>query len=527
MKVTTERQENCIVQLSISVDERAEQDYLRRATRALSRNYRLPGYRPGKAPYNVVVRRLGIEAVRAQVIEDFGDKIFEEGLAESQLEPVDQASLEDVTWEPLTLHLKVPVGPEVYLGAYRDIRVSKQEVQTTDEDLEGELLRLQKERSEWQAAERPAEIGDQVVLDITGKVDGEVVLENKSREMVLDDKSSYPVVGFAEAIVGMATGETREFGLTYPEDHYNADIAGKEGRFEARLEEIRTQTLPPLDDEFAMSIGDYEGLEDLRAKLSQSLLEGAQAQADQEFQDQIWEKLLEIAQIEYPETYVNRELEGMQRQLEAQLKQQGLDIATYFQLTNTTEEGWRAQLRPTAEERLKRGLILNQVTREEGLEVGTEEIEARIEEMLEPMGDQADAARKAYASAIGKAVVADDLLREKATERLEAIVRGEAPELAAEDKGAGEPAGAGDEAEAALPETEPDAPPTGQDESPEESKEKEPAEDAACDVAAEAEIATPEVEAPEIEAPEAEVEVETPATEQDEGTPAEPEATTA
>ena len=105
MKVTTERQENCVMKLDISVEPEEENAYLRRSARTLSREYRIRGFRPGKAPYNVVVQRLGMEMVRAQVVEQFGDQIFEEGLAKSELEPVDQASLQDVTWEPLTLHL--------------------------------------------------------------------------------------------------------------------------------------------------------------------------------------------------------------------------------------------------------------------------------------------------------------------------------------------------------------------------------------------------------------------------------------
>jgi len=125
LKVTTERQEHCIVHLTISVDEEKETEYLRRSARTLSREYRIRGFRPGKAPYDVIVQRLGLETVRAEALERFGDEVFEQGLEESGLEPVGQASLQDVTWDPtMTLHVEVPVKPEVVLDGYRDIRVT-------------------------------------------------------------------------------------------------------------------------------------------------------------------------------------------------------------------------------------------------------------------------------------------------------------------------------------------------------------------------------------------------------------------
>lgn len=425
MKVTTERQENCIVQLTISVDEKTENEYMRRAARTLSRNYRMPGFRPGKAPYNVVLRRLGLETIQAQVIEQFGDSVFEQGLKDSGLEPIDKASLEDVTWEPFTLHLKVPVGPEVSLGNYRDIQIAWQEPQIGDEELEQELLRLQKEQSDWQSQERPAELGDRAIVDITSKVEDQVVLENTGREMVLNADSPYPIPGFAEAIVGMKAGETREFDLTYPEDHYNVEIAGKQGHFEVQLQEVRAEVLPALDDEFAMSVGDYDSLEDLKAKLQASLLEEAQTKAEDAYEDQIWEKLFEVATVEYPQLLVDQEMEALKSQFEGQLQQQRIDLETYLQLTNTTQEAWTEQMRPVAEERLKRNLVLGQVVQDEGLQVETEEVETEIEDMARPLGEQGDHVREAFASPMGKLRVTETLLLRKAMDRLKAIARGQ------------------------------------------------------------------------------------------------------
>jgi trigger factor len=455
VQVTTERQENCIVKLTIAVDERQTQDYLRRAARALSRRYRLPGFRPGKAPYNVVVRNLGIETVQSQVLEQFGDQVFEEGLEESELNPAAQASLEDVTWDPsFTLHLSVPVAPEVDLGAYRDIRIPREVVDVTDAEVQESLLRLQKEQAEPAPKEGAAELGDRVVLDIVATVDGETVLENVAREMVLDADARYPIPGFAEAVVGMQAEESRTFTLTYPEDHYNADVAGQEAEIKVHLGEIHDEVLPELDDEFAIMVGDYEDLEDLKAKLRQNLEEQAETVADQAFEEAMWDALLATASVEYAEVSVDQEINSYQQQFEAQLSQQGMDMDSFFQLTNTTPEAWREQIRPQAVERLKRRQILNKVIEVEAIEVTDDEVDAQIEQVIEPLGERADDMRQILTTDAGKLSIKQDLLIDRAQDLLKSILKGDGPSAADETSAADAIEAAAEQAKAEADETE-------------------------------------------------------------------------
>jgi trigger factor len=450
----------------------------------------------------VVVQRLGLEAVQAQAIEQFGDRVFEEGLEESGLEPIAQASLEEVTWEPaMALHLTVPVGPVVTLGTYQDVRIPWRAPEVTDEELDEELARLQRQQADRQASERPAELGDEIVADITATVEGETVLENAGREMVLDAESPYPVPGFAKAVVGIEVDETREFTLTYPQDHYNADVAGKEGHFSVRVSEIRTEVLPELDDEFAMLVGDYEDLADLRTKVRQSLQESAEYAAEQEFEDALWRELIEIAEIEYPDVFADREVERMQNRFAGRLQGQGIDMDSFFQLTNTTEEEWRANIRPQAIESMKRRLILDEVAKAQELAVEEDEIQAEIEETLEPLGDEAGEMRELLESEAGRSSIREDLLRQKALEYLKTVTRveAEAEETAleageAEEEKAAEGAAAeGTPAEAELAEIEPAEP---------EAEEPEHEEVEAEAAAAEAEPQAPEAQGQEDESAE-------------------------
>lgn len=454
MKVTTERQENCIVQLTISVDEGKETEYLRRSARALSREYRIHGFRPGKAPYDVVVQRLGLEMVRAEALDRFGDEVFEQGLEESKLEPAAQASLQNVTWDPMTLQVKVPVKPEVLLNEYRDIRITWGVPEVTEEQVNEELLKLQQEQSEWRPDARPAEMGDQVVLNIKGTVEDEIVLENTNRELVLDPDSPYPVPGFAEAVAGMQPGEAKEFDLTYPEDHYNAEIAGKEGHFEVTLNEIRVEVLPELDDEFAILVGDYESLIDLKASVRAKIEEEARERAENEYEEQVWEALLETAEVDYPAVMVEREIESSKAQFEQQLQQQGMDFQSFLSLSNTTEEAWAAGVRPAAEDRLKRGLLLAEVIEREELSVESAEVETEIEEMLEPLGERGEQLREMFNSPNGRMSVTERLLTGKAVERLKAIARGEEPAKGSQPSEVAEEAAAEAETGVAAPETE-------------------------------------------------------------------------
>lgn len=429
MKVTTERLENCIVKLEIQVDDKETHTYLHDAARTMAKDYRIPGFRPGKAPYHIVVQRLGLDAIKGQVIDQFGDKIFETGLKESGLDPVDQASLEEVTWDPLTLHLKVPVAPAINLGSYRDIRIDWNEPTVTDQDLEEELDRLRHQHGEWQEADRGAELGDQIVIDITGKVEDKVVLGNTGREMVLNADSPYPIPGFANQIVGMKVDETREFDLTYPEDHYNPDTAGKEAHFEATLHKIQVEKLPELNDEFAILVGDYENLEDLKTKLRKSLQERAENETREAYLDQIWDRLLKEAVVEYPQVYVDRELEAMKQQIEGQLKQNKMDLETYFKLTNSSEEAWKESTRPQAAQRLVRRLILGEVIEQEKIKAPKEEIDAEIERIVALLGEETQSIREWLQSPMGSLNVAEGLLTDKATTRLIDIAKGQAPSL--------------------------------------------------------------------------------------------------
>ncbi len=430
MKVTTERTENCQVILDIEVDEERVERHLRNAARRISQKVRIPGFRKGKVPYRVVLRRFGKEALYDEAVDELSQDVFKEALKESGIKPFAQARIEDVQWEPTIFKMVVPVGPMVELGDYREMRVEPEEVTVSDEQVEEVLKDVQKSNVEVRPVQRPAQLGDIGLVDIEARVGGEVVLSNKEQNLHLMADSPDPLSGFSEKLVGMSIGEHREFTLTYPEDWSNPDLAGKEAHFSVHLHELKEEILPALDDDLAKSVGDYETLDELRAKVRENLRTQAQQEAEERFAAQVLEEAVRRARVEFPLVLLEQEIDDMVAEQDRILRQQqGLTLKNYLQTIKKSEEDFRADLRSQAEERLKKALVLNEVIEVEGLKIESDEVETEIERLSLPYGEHAEKVREFLSSPDRQVSIKLDLLKRKALDRLVAIAKDEAPEV--------------------------------------------------------------------------------------------------
>ena len=432
MKITTEEIENCQIAMTIEVEDAEAEKALRKAARALSRKLKIPGFRPGKAPYNIVVRYLGIETVQEQVVDDLAEKLYKQAIKEKGIEPYDTASLDEVTWNPLILRLTVPMPPRVDLGAYRQLRLTPEEVTVTDEQVNGVLEQIRQQNALLQPVERPAQIGDTVTIDIEATVDGEVVLSNDGREMILREGSRHPVPGFAQALVGMRPGEERVFELPYPEDYYRQELAGRQAEFRVLMDSVKEKVLPPVDDVLAMTTG-YDSADDLKEAIRAELLKQAQIKADERFINTVVDRVVEGATIAFPPTMLEREIDDMVKEQDRHLEQRGMKLAEFLEIRDQTEEDFREELRPHAEKRLRQSLLLGEVVKAEQLALKEDEVDEEIERRSLLMGERADDFRKILSSPQGILVVRNELLARKAVERLVAIAKGESPELQPEE----------------------------------------------------------------------------------------------
>lgn len=438
MTLLIHSEEDAERQLSVTVEvpEDRVQSQMRRTARALSRQIRIPGFRRGKVPYNILVRRVGEEALRADAVEEMLESVLAEALEDIDAVPYRQPTLDDMEMKPLVLKMTIPLEPTVELGDYRAIRKDIEPVEVTDEALEEAVDRVRARHQVLEEVERPVEVGDMVTLKGEGKTsdDGEVIWHEHGAEMVMDPDISFPGVPFVENILGLSAGEDREFQFSFSDDYDEKELAGREASFEVTVEKVQSRFLPELDDELAQEEGDYETVDELRQALLDDLYEQASRQAKSDLLDEVIEDILAGAKIVYPPAAVESELDGTIESFKEQVTRSGMQWEDYLKLQSESEASLREQWRDQAIERVQRGLVLRQFIEEEKLTVESADIDLALEERLSRFGDNEELReqlRDVFASGQGLEMMSNDIMLDKVHERVEEIVSGNAPDLEA------------------------------------------------------------------------------------------------
>ena len=429
MEITREDLENRQVLLTIKVDEERVEKALRGAARKVSRQYNIPGFRRGRAPFSIILQRFGREALLQEVADDLGQEVYEQALDSQELEPYGPAGLEDLQLDPLVYKMRVSLKPIVELGDYRELRVAPPDITVDEEQVAKELEKLQQENVVMEpAGDQPAQMGDMVDLDVHAEVDGEALDSQEHYTTVLDAEDEEFAPGFAEQIVGMHSGEEKQFVLSLS-DEWGEELVGHEADFTVNLHDIRARILPDLDDDLARTVGDFDSLEELREGIHNRIQDNLQHKADQEYLDKVVGTLVEQATIEYPPELVEEHIDDMLKDLEARLESQGIELDNFLKLNGQTKEAFRETMRPRAEEQARSSLVLSELARLEALKVEPLDIQQRIAEVSESWGERSRDVLEMLSSPDGVRSIAGNLLTEKVIERLTAIARGEAPVL--------------------------------------------------------------------------------------------------
>jgi trigger factor len=434
LKIETKQLEDQQVEMLIEVPEDDLEKAKRGAARRLSKNTKIPGFRPGKAPYQIIVNKFGEEVVFEEALETLGQDMYRKGLEEAELEPYAPGSMDEiVTQEPLTIRYTIPLAPEVDLGSFKDLRIPYTEPEVTDEDVEEAMEELRQRQALIEPADRPAELTDVVIIDAYGelKQPGEgqeaVILDAKDLSVLVEEDTDFPIPGIVERYTGMQAGDEVEFDYTFPEDHENEDVQGKEAHFKLACKEVKSRLVPEWSDNLAQNIGEFESLLDLRVKVRENLQEQQEANSEAEYTEEVIEAVLEQAEIKFPPVVLDEEMDRLMRDVSARLKSQNLTLDDYLKIEGQTLDELREELEPEAVQRVKRGLMLGELVEEEHLEVEETEVEAQIDKIMESFGgDSSPDLRKAFSSENSKRRIALDLLTDKALQRLVAIAKGEA-----------------------------------------------------------------------------------------------------
>lgn len=434
MKVTTEEIAPCEILMTIEIEPDKEQDLLKKAAKRISRETNIPGFRRGKAPLNTVVRRFGWEVVQQEALEKSSEKFVTDALEETGIEPYARMQLDEITWNPLVLKVKVPTEPKAEIGNYRDIRLDYEPVEITDEDIETALKDIQEENAIWTPVERASQIGDLISMAVTEKDGDEVLAENEAVEVELTDPeereeedNNHP--DLTTPLLGLSAGESKTFTLTYPEDFETERYAGKEITFEVEVSGVKAKELDPLDDNFAQVVSDFETLAELKDNIRKSLTEQRGRQRDFELGSKVLEQIInETAVVEWPKALEEENIDEEIERYKRQLKQSGITLSSYLQMQKQTEEELREELREGVVERLKRGIILSEIAGLEKLDVSESEILEQARAIADMTG-YSQLWSTIMASSAQQGMIATDLISNKAIHRLAAIAKGEEPEI--------------------------------------------------------------------------------------------------
>jgi len=437
LQITKEERENRELLLTIQVDQTRVDQELRTAARKVASNYKIPGFRPGKAPYSVIAQQVGLPALYNEFLEKLGEEVYREALEQESLEPYARGSLEDVTLEPLTYKLVMPMDPQIELGDYRALRVEETEPEVEEDGVDAQLEQYRDQHANWEEVTRPSEYGDRIKIDVHSVIPAEeggdeiVVFDETDWEVTPDETDPMEPAGFDEALLGLVVGDEKEFDLSWPEDSQSIH-AGKSAHFKVKVNQVEGHSKPELNDEFAQLIGpDFETIEDLKNSIRDSLRDQAKAQADNEYLEKVLETLAEQSTLVYPAVVIEDQIDSMLNDIQMQLRQFGIeDMEFYYRQTGQNQEQMRASLREDAVKQAERNLIISEILRTEALEISDEEMEERISVLTQ--GDDTENSEQLAAflrNESGRAVLESQLLRDKAIERILAIARGQADEL--------------------------------------------------------------------------------------------------
>ena len=375
----------------------------------------IPGFRRGKAPKSMIEKMYGKGFFYEDAINEILPEAYASALEESGLDVVSHPEIDIKTIDDngVVVTAAVYVKPEVKLGEYKGMEAARADVTVSDEAVDAEIKKaLEGQARETEVTDRAAEMGDEVVFDFDGYVDGVAFAGGKSENYELKLGSGAFIPGFEEQIAGKNIGENFDVNVTFPADYHAEELAGKEAVFKCLIHAIKVRELPELDDEFVKDVSEFDTVDEYRADVKAKLQAEADKAEDANVDAQLMDKLVGMMEAEIPEVMFTNEVENMMRDYETRLRYQGLDMEMFMKYTGQTADDLKAQFRPQAEKQVKTRLALEAVAAAEAFEATAEEIEAEYTKIAEAYNVKVEDVR----AQIDDAAIAADLVVGKAAQ---------------------------------------------------------------------------------------------------------------
>ena len=386
MKLTNvEKKEKNQVALSIVVAADVFEAACEKSYRKNVRNINIQGFRQGKAPRKIIEKLYGPEIFYDDAMNECIPDAYEAAVTEAGLKVVSQPSITEVDVKDgeFLFTAVVYVKPEVSVKDYKGIEAEKEEVAVSAEDVEAELARMQTRNARQVSVEREAKKGDVVNLDFEGFVDGVAFEGGKGEKFDLELGSGMFIPGFEEQLEGKNVGDECDVNVTFPEEYNEKSLAGKPAVFKCKINEIKENQKPELDDEFAKDVSEFDTIAELKADIEKKMVESKQSSADTAFQERVMDKVIENMEAEIPDAMVETQLDRVAEDFSYRLAMQGMEFESYLKMTGMTMEQFRSVFAPQALRQVKIRLALEKIAELEGMDITEEDLNAEFDKLAD------------------------------------------------------------------------------------------------------------------------------------------------
>ena len=410
-----------MVKLTLEISPEKFENAIRTVYNKQKKQISIPGFRKGKVPYQMVVRAYGKEVFYEDALNEVLPDEYQQAVEENNLDVMSRPNVNVDRideGQPVVVTCEVAIKPEVTLGEYKGLKKDQAPVEVTEDDVKEELDRVAKRNARTiEITDRAVEDGDNVNIDYAGTIDGKAFDGGTAQGYDLKIGSHSFIDNFEEQLIGHSIGEELDVNVTFPENYHAADLAGKPAVFGVKINSIKAEELPEIDDEFAKDVSEFDTLEEYKEDLKKTITERKQKQAESELKNKLLDQVVSASTMDMPKAMVDEQCDQMINEYAQTLRYQGMDMNQYMKYTGTTMESLVASVRPEAEKRLKENLVLEAIAKAEGVEASDEDVEKELENMAKMYGMELDQIK----NAIGESEIKDikaNLLNTKALDLL-------------------------------------------------------------------------------------------------------------
>ena len=433
--ISCEKLEKSMVELQFSIDAETFKAAVNNAFKREGKKYAIPGFRKGKAPRHMIEKMYGSDIFHYDAVNDLFPEAYEAAVKEAKIDVVGRPDPEVVSMseaDGVVLKVKVAVKPEVELGEYAGLTVTKEAKNVNEADVDAEVKRMQDRNGRLLTREGAAENGDTVDIDFEGFVDGKAFEGGKAEHYSLVLGSGSFIPGFEDQVVGHSAGEEFDVNVKFPEEYGAAELAGKDATFKIKLHEVKYKELPALDDDFAKDVSEYDTLDELKDSIRNNIKTNLDKQAEQKVENDLMDQVIANMKADIPDAMVDSRIDELVQDFEYRISQQGLKLADYLKYMGMNIEQFRAQFKEQADKQVKMRLAMEAIVAKEGITASDEEFEEEVKRIADAYKMEADKVKSIVDAAAVKADLAInkaiDFVKEKAN-----VVTAEPKEEAKQD----------------------------------------------------------------------------------------------